>query len=126
MLARKQHAERGQSLGAKSAMLRAIAERDWKVFRQLCEVALERFCQRVLSEIGFLASDADKSSHVRYLAVFKLIKRRDKELADAFDGLSRSRALWQLACMQSLDLLTEEEMTRFSAETREILHLLRS
>src|SRR5438105_1174073 len=109
MLARKQHAGRGQSLGATLAMLHAIAERDWKVLHQLREIALDRFCQRVLSEIGRLASEPDKSSHERYLAVFKLIERRDKELANAFDNPSQSKGLLQLACMQALDLLTEEE-----------------
>jgi hypothetical protein len=101
-------------------MERSIPESDWKVFRQLHEIALERFCQRVLAEVEQLATDKRKqSSHERYLAVFKLIKRRDKELAAAFDDLRRSTALRQLVCIQSHELLTDEEMGRFSPETRE-------
>jgi hypothetical protein len=106
------------------AMLRDISEADWKVLRQLKPIALERFCQQVLDEIGSLASDTSKTTHERYLAVFKRIEKRDRELAEAFDGLRRSTALQQLACMQSHGLLTEEEMARFSPQTRGAVALL--
>lgn len=66
-------------------MFRSISEPDWKLFRRLQPIALDRFCQRVLDEIASVASDADKTSHERFLAVFRLIKQRDGELADAFD-----------------------------------------
>lgn len=102
-------------------MSRAISEPDWKRFRQLQRIALERFCQRVLSEIDRAASDVNKTSHERYLAVCQLIERRDRELADAFNDLRRSTALQQLARIQSHELLTEEEMAGFSAATRNVV-----
>jgi hypothetical protein len=95
-----------------------MTESEWKLFRQLREVALDRFCQRVLSEVCTLAADPGKSNHDRYLAMFKLLKRRDRELADAFNDPRRSTALRQLACIRSLGLLTEEEFARFRPETR--------
>ena len=99
-------------------MSRVISEPDWKLFRRLQPLALERFCQWVLSEIERVASYGKKSSHERYLAVFKLIERRDKELADAFDDMRRSTALRQLACLRSRGLVTDEEFAGFSPETR--------
>jgi hypothetical protein len=105
-------------------MLRDIAEPDWKVFRKLRTIALERFCDRVLAEVGHIAGDAGKTSHERYLAVFKLIEQRDRELADAFNGMRRSRARQQLACICSHGLLTEDEMSGFSPETRQVVRLL--
>ena len=105
-------------------MFRSISEADWKVFRQLRVVALERFCERALAEVGALASSTDKSAHERYLAVFRLLEQRDRELADAFNGARRSTALRQLALIQSHRLLTEEEMGRFSPDTREAVQLL--
>jgi hypothetical protein len=105
-------------------MSQAIREPDWKLFRRLQAIALERFCERVLAEIAGLASEAQKTSHERYLAVFGLLERRDRELADAFDGPSRSTALRQLACIQSHALLTEEEMSRFSPEARAVVQAL--
>jgi hypothetical protein len=105
-------------------MSRSISEPDWKVLRELKPIALDRFCQRVLDEIARVASDASKTSHERYLAVYQLIERRDRELATAFNGLRRSTALLQLMSMQSHGLLTAEEMSRFSAETREVVRAL--
>lgn len=94
-------------------------ESDWKVFRRLHAIALERFCERVLSELARLASDDSKTNHDRYLAVFKLVHERNAELADAFDNPRRSTAVQQLACIQSHELLTEEEISHFSPEIRD-------
>ena len=58
-------------------------EADWNVFRELRERALQRFCERVLSEIEHIRLDATKSSHARYLEIYRLIQRRDEELAGA-------------------------------------------
>jgi hypothetical protein len=99
-------------------MEREIHERDWKLFRQLQPIALDRFCERVLAEVTRLAADPKTSNHDRYLAVFKLLQRRDEELADAFNGPRRSTALIQLARIHFQELLTEEEFVRFSPETR--------
>jgi hypothetical protein len=99
-------------------MSQTIGERDWKIFRRLQGIALERFCQRVLSEIEALASNAESGSHERYLAVYELIMRRDKELAAAFNTPRRSAAFQQLASIQAHGLLSEEEMSSFSSETR--------
>lgn len=104
-------------------MTRDISESDWKVFRQLHEVALKRFCERTLNELGQLASATDKGAHERYLAVFKLLQNRDDELAEAFNDLRRSTALRQLAIIRSRGLLTEEEIARFSPETRGVVEV---
>ena len=105
-------------------MSQAIPEADWKLLRQLQPAALERFCQRVLSEVERIAADAGQTNHERYLALHELMRRRDKELADAFDYLRRSTAIFQLARMRSLDLVTDDELSRFSPETRDAVGAL--
>jgi|WetSurMetagenome_2_1015567.scaffolds.fasta_scaffold111919_1 hypothetical protein len=99
-------------------MERQIGESDWKVFRELRVTALERFCQSVLAEACQLATATGQTSHQRYLAVFKLLQRRDEELADTFDAPRRSTALVQLARIRFQKLLDEDEFARFSSETR--------
>ena len=47
-----------------------------------------------------------------------------KEIADIFNGFSRSTAFLRLAAMKSRGLLTEDEFSRFSQETREVIALL--
>src|SRR5439155_25018794 len=105
--------------------MRQIEEADWKVFRQLHPVALERFCERILAEIERAGTNPAKSYHERYLDIFRLIKRRDKQLGDAFNDFRRSTALLQIAIIRSRGLLTDEEFARFSPETREAVELIR-
>lgn len=104
-------------------MVRQISEADWRVLRQLEPVARDRYCNRALSEVVGRATDAAVGSHARYLAVFRLLQRRDRELAGAFDGLRRSTAYLQLARMRSLGLITDAEFARFSPETRQAVSL---
>jgi hypothetical protein len=105
-------------------MVREIKESDWKLLRQLHSVALERFCQRVLVEIERIASKSAGSHHERYLKIYKLIHNRDKEMGHAFDNPRRSNAFIQLATLKGLQLLTDEEFSRFSLETREAVELI--
>jgi hypothetical protein len=101
-----------------------IPESDWKIFRQLREVALERFCERVLAEVCRVAGENGSGFHTRYLAVFKVIDDRNEELALVFDNPRRSVALQQLVQMRLRRLLTDEEFARFRPETRETVELL--
>jgi hypothetical protein len=98
-----------------------ILESDWKLLRDLSRTALGRLCKRILDEATAVCGDEAKSNHERYLALYKLIHERDKDIAQAFNGLRRSSAIVQLGAMRALDLLTEEEFSRFSEETRRIV-----
>jgi hypothetical protein len=96
----------------------SFPEADWKVFRQLQTLALDRFCRRVLDEVARFIADPAKSSHERYLAVYRLLQDRDDQLADALNNPRRSAALVQLARIRAMGLLTEEEFARFSDRAR--------
>jgi hypothetical protein len=96
----------------------SIPESDWKRFKQVKAVALERFCEGVLSECQEVIEDRGQSAHERYLQLFRLTRERDKELAAAFDHHSRSKALTQLIAMRRLGVITNEELAGFSSETR--------
>ena len=93
-----------------------IEESDWKLLRELSRVALDRFCAQVLDEIAKISADDARTNHQQYLDIYQLIHTRNKELADAFDDLRRSRASFQLWQMRDLGLLTEAEVARFSEE----------
>ncbi len=102
-----------------------IPEADWKVFRQLREVALQRFCERVLAEAHRISAPSTNSAHERYLNLYRLIDERDDELATAFNDARRSMALLQLSAIVSQDLLTTEEIARFSDATQKSVAGLR-
>jgi|SRR5437867_8010373 len=104
-------------------MFREIPERDWKVFRELHKVALERLCEKILSEARAEIDRPAKSSHEKYLSLFKLIEDRDDDVAKAFNDFRRSTALMQIGVIHSMGLLTGDELRRFSPETLQIIEM---
>jgi len=96
-----------------------IKESDWKLLSQLRTAALERFCQRILAEIERINANHAISAHQRYLEIYQIIHRCDKEVAQTFNDHRRSTAFFELAAIQSHGLLTPEEFLRFSQETRD-------
>ena len=101
-----------------------LPEKDWKIFREIQRAALDRFCGRVLDDIEAVRSDVSRTHHERYLTIYSLLQRRDKRLGEAFDNPRRSQMLWQLELMWSRGLINEEEMSRFSEETRSYIAFL--
>lgn len=101
--------------------MRDYHEADWKTFRELREVALDRYCRDVLEDVQEVASERALTHHQRFLRVYDLLRDRDRALAHAFDDVRRSRIIEQLSAIQALGLLTEEEVNRFSREVREAL-----
>ena len=95
-----------------------IKESDWKVLRRLHPLSLERFCERVLAEIDRVSRDGAPSHHARYLQIFRIRQHGDREMARLFDNPRRSHALTMLAQIRSQGLLTEDEFSSLSPETR--------
>ena len=104
--------------------MRDIKESDWRLLRKLQPVALERFCQRVLSEVQSACSAPAQTNHQRYLRVFATVQDRNEEMARAFDDTRRSNAFTRLAVMRSSDLISAEEFSGFSEETRSLVEVL--
>ena len=104
-------------------MSRSIPEGDWKVFRELRQVALERFCDKILTEAKAEIERPGKSSHEKYLTLYKLIEDRDDDVARGFNDFRRSTALMQIGIIHSMGLFTGEELRRFSSETLQIIEM---
>ena len=104
---------------------RDFPESDWKTFRALREVALERFCNRVFAEVEALCRDPSRSPHERYLDLCRLLRERDKELAYSFDDPRRSTMILQLAALHASGLLEPDELARFTRRTRDVVESLR-
>ncbi|MCW8275504.1 hypothetical protein IMF27_07150 [Pseudomonas sp. PCH199] len=98
-----------------------IAESDWKKFKELCRIALDRFCQGVLADAKAIAQHGALSAHARYGMLYGLIQDRNKDMYQAFDANSQSRssAIRGLALMVMHDLLTEAELAVLSEEARD-------
>lgn len=96
-----------------------IPESDWRQFKRVHEVLLERFCQRVLDDLAAVLRAKDGSAHAQYCRAYQLLKERDQELARAFDDFRRSSAVMQLLLMRRMGLLTDEELSAFSEQTQQ-------
>lgn len=96
-----------------------ISERDWKVCRELREVALDRLCQRALRDARVVVENSSKSHHERFRDLFTLVADRNEEIARGFDGPKRSEMFHQQAFIHNLGLLEIHELGRFSEDTRE-------
>jgi hypothetical protein len=99
-------------------MLERISEGDWEKFKPLRTQALDRFCERVLTAMVAQAGASTQSNHERYLAIYRLMIERDKEIDRIFDSLRRSTAIQQLANMRHSELISDEELAMFSEATR--------
>lgn len=102
----------------------AIAESDWRRLRALSDVALERLCAMILDECDEIIDSSTVRSHERYLALYRHVRERDRDIADTFDQISRSTAIERLASMCALNLVHEEELASFSPETQHTVRTL--
>ena len=96
-----------------------IKESDWKSFRRLRELALDRYCQRVLDEVRIIVEESGDTNHKRYLALWKLLQDKDETIAVAFNDPRRSNAVIQLKNILAQGLLTDAEINQFSEDLRE-------
>jgi len=103
---------------------RTIAEADWKLLRRIHPLALEGYCERVLAEIERVVHNSTQSAHQRYLEIFKIIEQRDREISSIFNDPRRSNALTMLARIRAAGILTEDEFSSLSPETRSTVELL--
>jgi hypothetical protein len=101
----------------------SIAESDWKKFKELRKIALDRFCQGVLADAKTIAQHGALSAHARYGMLYGLIQDRNKDMYHAFDANSQSRssALRALRLMVMHDLLTDAELSVLSEEVRDYI-----
>ena len=98
--------------------MRETKEREWRVLRRVHPLALERFCERVLAAIDRVSRDGATSHHTRYLQICRILQQRDREMARLFDHPRRCHALAMLAQSCTQGLLTEDEFSSLSPETR--------
>ena len=105
-------------------MANRIPESDWKVFRELREVALQRFCSRIFETLDRMRQNESGTYHERYIELYGWLHDRNGEMAEAFDDLRRSTMLLRLSVIDSLGLLEPEELERFTPGTREAVDSL--
>lgn len=95
----------------------SISESDWKKFKVLRALALERCYLGVLADAKNISERETLSAKARYMTLYRLIRDRDDDIVRTFNLYSRSRAWESLALMVRHDLLTDAELSVLSEET---------
>ena len=91
-------------------------ESDWKIFKKVKEIALERFCEIAIADVEEAMDKDGESFYGKYLYVFKLVENADKRLSLLFDGNSRAKAQLQLTLLRSEGLVENHELEGMSDE----------
>ena len=96
-----------------------MKESDWKVFTELKDKAIEKYCTLALEESQEVISNNKEHVHNRYLYLYKLLQNSNKKMALLFDGHSRSKAWIQLIAIRNEGLADEELLSKLSDEMLE-------
>ena len=102
-----------------------IAEKDWRVFRELYTSLLDRYCQRVLEKSSSLIGAAGERPHQRDPRLYELPAEQQRRNRTGLSMIRRrSMAFRQIAALHELGLFTDAvQILRFSEETRRVFQI---
>ena len=93
-----------------------MKESDWKIFKEIKEKALVRYCEEALADFSKIINNDKEQVCERYTELYKLVRERDKKLGKLFDYHSRSKAALQLLLIREAGLADEELLQELSDE----------
>jgi hypothetical protein len=99
--------------------MREIPERDWKYLSGVKGELIKALCRRINEGARRITSDRSSSQHEMFLRLYSYINDQNEVVADCFDDWRRSNILAKLSHLRLHGLLTDEHLSRLSAETRE-------
>jgi len=104
--------------------MKRIPESDWKKLRSMKSDVLNFVCKRIFEEIDKISSEREGKEHKAYLKLWKLLNLEDRQIAFMFDDLKRSNAILKLAAWKRNGVISNENFSKFSDETRQIIEAL--
>ena len=104
--------------------MNSIAEKDWKLLRSMKEEKLNLACGEILQKVSKEMEFEENEEHKSYLKVWEILNSEDRKICEMFDDLKRSNAILKLVSWQQNGLLTEQEISKFSAQTRSTIEAM--
>jgi hypothetical protein len=101
-----------------------IPEQDWKRLRALKDKKLNEICADILSEINHEIKNKEDQNHKAYLKVWEIVDKRDDDIADMFNDLRRSNAVFKLALWKKKGYLSDKELNEFTESTRSTIEAI--
>lgn len=102
--------------------MRHIKESDWKYLRSIKDQVLNRHCDGILEVIDLILQNRKSEEHKSYIQIYNLINRKDDEIAITHNDLKRSNAIEKICHMRRHFAMTDEEFSKFSDETKDIVN----
>lgn len=101
-----------------------IPESNWKKIRAIKDKKLNALCADILDEINQEIMDKEDKNHKAYLKVWDIVNTKDKDIADMFNDIRRSNAVFKLALWYKNGYLTEKELNEFTQETQSTINAI--
>ena len=101
-----------------------IPEKDWKRIRAMKDEKLNAICADILDEISQEIINKEDENHKAYLKTWDIVNTRDKDIADMFNDLKRSNAVFKLALWYKNGYLTDKELNEFTEQTRSTINAI--
>lgn len=99
--------------------MKSIKESDWKIYKELREIALERYCKRSLEKVRKIIDENIGDSEERFLTMTREAHHLHKHFGHLFDDFRRLTAIRQLSIYYADELLTHDEISRLSEDGRD-------
>ena len=100
----------------------AIPERDWQYLRRVQGQLLEALCDRINGEASRIMANHYLKEHEKFLQLYAHVVTQNAVVADCFDDWRRSNIFLKLLLLRENRLLTDEHLSKLSAETQRRLN----
>lgn len=98
-----------------------ISEADWKIWKALRLRTIDKFCEQTFSKLQKLI-DGEEAIHDRHRFLYQLVTKRDRQIEELFDPLTRNRSLHQLLNLYRVGLIGDEDLSLFSDDLQQFLN----
>ena len=99
---------------------------DWKIYQELHPLMSERYAAKIIAQIQHILSEPGAGSLAQIAGITKVLKDEKQKLAHVTIHQSRANAMLHLIELDADGLMLEEELPKFSEETRGIIDRFRS
>lgn len=100
-----------------------ISKRDWKLFREKLSGWQENYMERLNQEYILLLSAEGKDASEKFWELEKRIKK-DKCHPGVLMEMSKSEAIWDMAYLIRLGVITYDDLSDFSEDLKQAVRML--
>jgi len=102
----------------------AVADGDWREFRELRDRARRRFFDGTLAQVMAIALNEEDEDTARVHALERLMKQHEQQRRALFEDFDRAHLVLMLHVMLNQGLLERDELTGLSLGLRRALGLI--